>query len=124
MKPKRPRIAMTSAPERRRSLGMRWQKFHGHDDGWIRREPQGSKILIRQMEGHGILKVFRDLVQRAALSDDRDFDALRYISRLLARSNHCFDGVLKHRRQYSSLSSDRMSRTTDRQPLSVPLRFL
>ena len=89
---------MTSAPERRRSLGMRWRELHGHDDSRIRGETQGGEVLVRQMKGHGVLKISSDLVQRTALSDDRDFDALRYVSRLLARSDHGFDGVLKHRR--------------------------
>ena len=92
---------MTSPPERRRSLGMREGELHGHDDGRIWREAQGGEVLIHQVKGHGVLEISGDLIQRAALSDDRDFDAFRHVSRLLAWSNHRLDGVLQ-RRQYNA----------------------
>ncbi len=88
---------MTSAPERRRSLGMRWRELHSNDDSRVREEPQGGEVLFRQVKGHSFLEVSGDLVQRATLSDDRNFDAFRHVSRLLTRSNHCFDRVLQHR---------------------------
>src|SRR3990167_8529283 len=87
-----------SAPERRRSLGMRWQELHRHDDGRVRGEPQDGEVLVGEMQGHGFLEVLRHVIQRAALSDDLDLEAFRHISRLLARADHRLDRVLEHRR--------------------------
>ncbi len=109
---------MTSAPERRRSLGIRWRELYkvlrehnrqgdvlcSNYDGWIWSESQVGEVFVGQVKGYSLLKISGDLVQRAALSDDRDLDAFRHVSRLLARSDHRFDRVLEHRRSPSHSS--------------------
>ena len=96
VKPKRPRIATISAPERRRSLGMRGRELHRYDNGGVGGKPQGGQVLISQMESDGFLKVSSDLVQREALSNYRDLEAFRHVSRLFSWTNHSHDCVLEH----------------------------
>jgi len=77
---------------------MRWRELHSDDDSRFRGESEGGEVFVGQVKGYSLLEISGDLVQRAALSDDRDLDAFRHVSRLLARSNHRFDRVLEHRR--------------------------
>lgn len=76
---------MISAPDKRRSSGMRRSELHRHDDRGVRFEPHCRQILAFQVEGHRLLEVPGHVVQRAALSDHRDFKTFRDVSRLLTR---------------------------------------
>src|SRR6185295_19621992 len=94
----------TSAPARRRSLGMRRLQLHRDDHGWARRKPQAREVLAIEVQSHGLLQVPRDLVQRAPLGHDRDLETLGYVAGLLTRANHRLDRMLKHASPLTTLS--------------------
>src|SRR6266571_473650 len=96
MKPKRPRMAMTSAPERRRSLGMRRSQLHRNDDGRVWRESQGLQIFVGEMKLDRLSQILGDLVQGVTLSHDGNLEALGRVARLFTGPNHSLDCSLKH----------------------------
>jgi hypothetical protein len=109
VKPKRPRIATISAPERRRRLGIRRCQLHRDDDRGVRGESQGVQVFALEVQANGLLQVPGDLVQSRSLRDDGDLDTFGYISRLLTGTDDRLDGTLKlvhkfaRRTQYSAV---------------------
>jgi hypothetical protein len=83
VKPKRPRIATISAPERRRRLGIRRCQLHRDDDRGVRGKSQGVQVFALEVQANGLLQAPGDLVQGRSLRDDGDLDTFGYISRLL-----------------------------------------
>jgi len=75
---------------------MRGRELHRYDNGRVGGKPQGGQVLISQMESDGFLKVSSNLVQREALSNYRDLEAFRHVSRLFSWTNHGLDRVLEH----------------------------
>src|SRR6266446_9624059 len=94
--PKRPKISTTSAPDRRRSLGMLWRQLHRDDDRRVRRQPERLQILVGEMQLDRFAEVPGDLVERLSLSHHWNLKALGRIPRFFASPDHGFDRSLKH----------------------------
>src|SRR2546427_7857967 len=94
-KPNRFKMAMTSAPESRRSLGIRWRQFQGHEDGRVGSQAQTREVLAFEVERDGFSEIRGDLVQGGALRHDGDFHALSDEAGLLARSDDRLDRPLE-----------------------------
>src|SRR5579884_1264171 len=75
-KPKRLKIAMTSSPERRFSLGMKRFKLHRDDQRRMRCQAQLGQILSLQVELHRFLKIPHRFIERLSLRYNRNLHAL------------------------------------------------
>src|SRR2546422_3173740 len=89
------RRSLTSAPESRRSLGIRWRQFQGHEDGRVGSQAQTREVLAFEVERDGFSEIRGDLVQGGALRHDGDFHALSDEAGLLARSDDRLDRPLE-----------------------------
>ena len=87
---------MTSAPERRRSLGMRVNQFQRDENRRVWRQAHRRQILAGKVQLDSFLQVATDLVERWPLGDNWNLETLRHIAGLLPGSDHCFDRTLKH----------------------------
>jgi hypothetical protein len=84
VKPKLPRMAITSAPERRRSLGVCGLKLQSDNDCWLGSEPHRGQVLAFQMECDRFPEVADHFVQSGSLGDHGNLQAFADIAGLLA----------------------------------------
>ncbi len=85
----------TSEAESLLSLGISGFDFHRHEQPRIFRQPKFGHVFPFEVEGNRFLQIAHHLIQRAALSDDSNFDAFGHVTRFFARTNHGFDRVLE-----------------------------
>src|ERR1051325_503851 len=96
--PKRAKIATTSAPDRRRSLGMLGDQLECSHDRRVGSQPECSEVLTFEEQLYGFAQIASDLVERGRLGNHRNLDAFGYVARLIAGPDHCIDGALQHPR--------------------------
>src|SRR5262245_18337645 len=68
--PKPRKIRTSSAPDRRRSLGMRRRQLQGHENRGLCGEAQRRQVLAVQIECDRLAQVGRHLVEGLALGHD------------------------------------------------------
>ena len=88
-------MGTTSEAESFLSLGISRFDFHRHQQSRVLRQSELREVLPVQVEGNRFLQIAHHLIQRAALSDDGNFEAFGYIARFFTRTNYGFDGVLE-----------------------------
>jgi len=94
-KPNCPRIEITSEPDRRRSLGMRWFQFHCHHERWIRRQTKICKVFACQVQLRCFTQVGDSFIQRGTLSYHGDFQTFRHITAIFSRADDSLNRALK-----------------------------
>src|SRR4029453_6307416 len=80
--PKPRKIRTSSAPDRRRSLGMRRRQLQGHENRGLDGEAQRPQVLAVQIERNRLAQVGRHFVEGVALGHDGDLLTRGHVSRL------------------------------------------
>jgi len=79
---------------------MNWFALQRHKEGGVRRKANFLQVFTFKVKGNRFLQVGNYLIQRRALSDDRNFHALGDVVGLPAPHDR-FDGMLKLHRKTS-----------------------
>lgn len=93
---------MTSRPESRLSRGTEGFEFVGHDNAGVRRQPEFGQIFVFEVKRYGFAKISRYFVKGSALRDDRNLDALRDVTGILAGANNGLYSVLEFHNPHDS----------------------
>ena len=70
------KVFQDSSAESRLSLGIGRLDFHGDHQRRVRCQPQYGQVFSFQVERHVFREIQRGFIQRLALGDDGDFQAL------------------------------------------------